>query len=191
MPPPPPPLYTGTSISVFELDGLIGIRPRPGHAFTSPAGTSVLYLPFATMVSLTVDPIDGDSAALEFHGDFRRTAAVSRTRLAPIAAGDGEPVAEFLRARHGLPRTPNVRTPAELRALEDAEYVTVVATYRPGHFETANFEGLMLEHEDRKTLAPGDRVEATGFYYPGHSGDYPRRVGYGGPRLHALVMRRL
>lgn len=191
MPPPPPPLFTGSSISVFELDGLIGIRPRPGHAFTSPVGTRVLYLPFDTIVSLAVCPIDRDSSALEFHGDLRRTISLKDTRLAPIAAVDGEPVAAFLRERHGLPRTPKPRTPDELRTITEVEYVTVVATYKPGHFETSNFEGMMLEHEDRNTLTSGDRVEATGFYYPGIPPGYPRRVGYSGPRLRALSMRRL
>lgn len=191
MPPPPPPLFVGSSVSIFELDGLIGIRPKPGHAFTSPVGTRVLYLPFATMVSLDLHPIDAATAALEFHGDFIRVGASNPTRLAPIAAEDGEPVANFLRTRHGLPRTPHLRIPAELTASRSIEYVTVVATYKPGHFEASNFAGLMLEHDDRNTLTSGDRVEATGFYYPGASGSQPRPVGYSGPRLHALSMRRV
>ena len=84
-----PPLFVGSSLSVFELDGLIGVRPKPGHAFTSPVGTRVLYLPFATMVSLDLHPIDAATSALEFHGDFRSVGAFNPTRLEPIAAADG------------------------------------------------------------------------------------------------------
>ncbi len=67
----------------------------------------------------------------------------------------------------------------------------MVATLRQGHFETANFEGLMLEVDDPATLVAGDRLEATGFFSPGFSGTGPRPVGYSGPRLRALSVRKL
>ena len=114
--PPPPPLFAGRSVTAFEIDGLLAIRPRRDHAFSQPAGTSTLYLPIATLAALSTRPLDPGWSALDFRGDLWRVSRPTSVTLEPIAREDADPLVRLLCDRLGLPRVPRICTAAELRA---------------------------------------------------------------------------
>lgn len=194
MPPPPPvPFFTGRSVSAGEVDGLLAIRPLRGHRFDLPPGTQVLYLPTATLVRVSVRRLaDPAWSLLEFHGTFRRTGHASPLVLEALASEDAEALLRCLHARYKLPRIAGWRAPFELEDARAAEYVRVVATYKPGHLEEADFEGLKLtsERPQLAALVPGRRYQVTGIFSPGVPADSkkPRPVGYSGPRLHVMAI---
>ena len=156
--PPPPPLFAGRSVTAFEIDGLLAIRPRRDHAFSQPAGTSTLYLPIATLAALSTRPLDPGWSALDFRGDLWRVSRPTSVTLEPIAREDADPLVRLLCDRLGLPRAA-----AELLAARSVEYVTVIATYHQGHFETANFEGpALLSHGPPPCFRAAPRAPSRG-----------------------------
>lgn len=188
MPPPPLPFFRAAKLSAAEEDGLLVIRPRGGLAFTEPPGTSALYLPFARLVDVKVELYEGDeTAAVRFRGDFGRVNRESPLFLGELPTADADALAQALTARYGLPREPTPRRASELRTVPWDQYIAAVGTYAPGHFEAADFEGVMLRCADelRALLVPGRRFYVEGFVDPGAAPGAPI-VGYGGPTLRAL-----
>ena len=156
--------------------------------FSEPPATSALYLPFARLVDVAVVPYEGGATAgVRFRGEFSRVSRESPLFLGELPAADAEALAQALQARYALPREPTPRRASELRSAPWDEYIAVVGTYAPGHFEVADFEGAMLHCADelRSVLAPGRRFYVEGFV---DAGARPGAmiVGYGGPTLKAL-----
>ncbi len=108
-------------MTAFETDGLLAIRPRRDHAFSQPAGTSTLYLPIATLATLTARARGHEWSALDFRGDFWRVDRPTCVTLEPIAREDADPLVRMLCDRLGLPRVPRVCTAAELLAARTVE----------------------------------------------------------------------
>lgn len=193
MPPPPVPFYSGRSVSAAETDGLLAIRPLRGHFFTTPPGTSVLYLPTATLVRAVVRRLEDPAwSCIEFHGEFSRVNHDSPVTLAAVASDDADALVRSIHARHKLPRIARRCAATALRDVQAVELVEVVGTYAPGHFEAADFAGLKLGGAAalRATLAPGRHYRVTGLLFPvpRYADDMARPVGYSGQRLHALAI---
>jgi hypothetical protein len=83
---------------------------------------------------------------------------------------------DALLAAHQLKSWPTTLTPKEAVSFDRPEHVSVEATYREGHFEEANFEGLRLEAGDID-LPEGARYRVDGVLLPGLRPD-PNSVGY-------------
>jgi hypothetical protein len=188
--PPVPPLFVGTTLSAREEPQrwsapLLALRPRDGHAFTSPRDTLALFLPPERLVSVTWRPLgDARWAELVCHGDFSRVSRPSTEVLAPIAADDAARLCAVLGSRYRLPLEPLDVLPSALATLPANAYVRVVGTYREGHCEGPNFEGIVLEP---RQPAPG-RYRAVGFASPGTPAGEMPVVGYNGPRLTAIAV---
>lgn len=192
MPPPPVPFFSGRQVSASEADGLVAIRPKAGHVFEEPRGTSVLYLPTARLVSAEVRPHDeAGRSAVELRGDFNRVDRGARVLLAPLTDADAAALVRALAARYHLPRAPRPRPVYGLGAAPPTDLVAVVGTYAPGHFEAPNFEGVMLHCADglQRELVAGQRYHVTGFVDPG-AAPGSRVVGYSGATLRALAVQR-
>lgn len=191
VPPPPVPFFRGRQITASESDGLLVIRPRAGHEFHAPPGTSALYLPSARLVAAEsgVDP--SLPSAVTFRGEFGRVERGSVVTLAPIASDDAEALVRALVGRYGLPRAPRPCAASSLAGAGHGEFVAVVGTYAPGHFEVADFEGVMLrcDPEVRTTLVAGERYHVAGFVDAG-AAPGSLVIGYRGPTLRALLVQR-
>lgn len=190
MPPPPLPFFSGRTVAVSATnDGLFVVRPLRGHAFVAPAGTQVLYLPTVSLVRVELRRLaDPAWSAIEFHGEFRRVGSPWPTVLVAVASEDADGLVRAVSARYGLPRRPRRCEPQELREAREIEYVELVGTYAPGHFEASDFEGLKLTGERlvRALLVPGRRYRVTAIFTPGtpRDSDLPRPVGYSGAYLY-------
>ncbi len=180
--PPPVPFLSARTLSAAETDGLLTIRPLRGHSFTSPPGTSTLYLPIATLVR-----VEHRGGELVFHGDFKRVNHPIEVHLAPVDPADAAALIDALAARHGLPRTPRLVEPHELGTLSTREYIEVTGTLVRAHFEAADFEGIKLDTPERHRLIAGQRYHAAGFFHPAPPPDEDR-VGYSGAKLCALTV---
>lgn len=192
MAPPPIPFFSGRQISAGEIDGLVAIRPKAGLAFTEPPGTSVLYVPIARLVSLAVLPLDQPGwSALELRGDFHRVERGRHIRLAPLPDADAHALARALTTRYHLPLRPRPHPAFGLADLDWDDLVSVVGTYKPGHFEAADFEGVMLDagRDVAADLVSGERYHVVGFLDPG-AAPGSLVVGYRGATLRALHVQR-
>lgn len=193
MAPPPIPFFRGRTVSVAEADSLLVFRPRGEHRFSSPPGTSVLYLPTATTLSIEAEPMAQDGwSQLRCRGHFDRVSRPEAVILAPLDARDAAALVEVLSARLGLPRTPRGVHPWDLTrgGLANGEYVTIVGRQGPpAHFESPDFEGCKLHGEvcERIAREPGKLYHVTGFFQRGTSD--PRVVGYRGPSILVTHLR--
>jgi hypothetical protein len=124
---------------------------------------------------------------VELHGELSRTGDGSSKAIGPMADTDAQGMSRAIAERYGLPRVPRVVEPREVPTLPADTYVTAVGRYNAGHFEAANFEGVMIS---TKNLEPGRSYRVTGFTSPGlalgHTG--PRPVGYSGPRITVIAI---
>lgn len=95
---------------------------------------------------------------------------------------------QALLAAHGLDAWPTIMDPAQAAALQQYAHVAVEAIYQQGHFETSNFEGLMLEIDAHAAgLRDGVRYRVEGLLTPGMGPD-ERCVGYNGPHLRPFAL---
>ena len=124
---------------------------------------------------------------IEVQGEFSRTGDGASKTIGPMADTDAQGMARAIAERYGLPRTPIVVEPRDVPTLPAHTYVTTVGRYNPGHFEAANFEGVMIS---TKNLEAGGLYRVTGFTSPGLAPDHrgPRPVGYSGPRIEVIAI---
>lgn len=197
--PPPRPFFLGRTVSAREealgsLPRLVALRPRHGHAFTSPPGTTTLYLPPDTLVSVSARRLEDPGwSALRFVGDFHDVNRPPEEWLSPIASGDADALVETFCKRYSLPRCPVEVPTRTLGRGKERRFVSVVDEYKPRHPELANFAGLSLTASQAFLgSAEANRfLRATGFVYPGGASrpDAPRVVGYSGPILRAISLQ--
>ena len=164
------------------------IRPRAGFDFREPPGTSALYLPIARLVAAKAVPYEEPGlAAIRFRGEFRRVERASPVFLGELPTADAEALVQALAERYGLPREPRSRSASRLEEAPWDEYICTIGTYAPGLFERADFEGVMLQCDEklRATLAPGRRYYVEGFVDP-RAAPGARVLGYSGATLRAL-----
>ena len=177
MRPPPLPIFTGQSIVALPQGDFVIVRPR-GVPFREPKGTSTLLLPTATLAA-----VEAADDALVFTGDFRRVDRPSSIRLSPVAPADATGLVAAFGRKLGLPRRAREIDAAELTHPSSLELVTVVGSFRAGHSEAPNFEGVYLAWSAPLEAA---RFRVTGFLHPAPKpGDHGSR-GYGGATLFAL-----
>lgn len=189
-PPPPPPLYLGTHVSArIETPAggrapLLSLRPRNGHAFSLPRGTTVLYLPHERLVSVDLADLGEDTASVTFSGEFSRVDRPREVTLAPVSLADARALVAVLRRRLGLPRQPADRSTEELGGVAPHELVKVIdRVVVRAHAEGANFGPVRLELPPGQALTEDAVVTAVGFVDPPAAG--PSR-GWSGAVLRAL-----
>jgi hypothetical protein len=190
---PPLPFFVGRTIDAIERDGLLQIRPRSGHQFDSPRGTRILYLEVTRILSIARAEGGPEGwAEIAFGGELGRTGYGESAVLGPVDPGDADALVAMLTARYGLPRVPRACAIQEL--LLDAghpcagELVITTGTYRPGHFECADFDGIKIVGDPARlaALVAGRRFVVTGFVGPGMRAGGMPHPGYNGVRIHAM-----
>jgi hypothetical protein len=193
--PPPLPFFVGRTLDAIERDGFLQIRPRSGHDFASPRGTRILYLEVTRILSVARAEGGPEGwAQIAFGGELGRTAYGESAVLGPVDPGDADALVATLTVRYGLPRMPRACTIQEL--LLDAghpcsgELVITTGTYRPGHFECADFDGIKIVGDPARlsALVAGRRFVVTGFVQPGMRPGGMPHPGYNGVRIHAMAI---
>src|SRR5436190_590953 len=86
-----------------------------------------------------------------------------------VSASETDGLARALNRRFGLPRIARWCAPWQLEDARAIEFVEVVGTYAPGHFESSDFDGLKLRGDalDRGALVAGRRYRVTAMFSPG------------------------
>lgn len=112
--------------------------------------------------------------------------------LGVLSPADAAALVAALAARYGLPRAPRPCPREGLHVAPRDTYLEVEGTYRPGHFEAANFEGVMLRppRAIEASLVAGELYRVRGFVDPG-AAPGSMVVGYSGATLRAVQVERV
>lgn len=193
------PFFVGHTItageeSIGSSPPRLAVQPQPGHAWTEPLGTCVLYLPLEHMVSVHVQslPQPGRSA-LCFVGHFSRVDRHPQVIVAPVATEDAQALVRTLHARYRLPRIPLEVPPSALSTLPRDAFVSFVDMDEGGHIESPNLGPLVLPPQNGTVSGQIRRgvYRAVGFYQPVElpADDIAPPIGYSGPRLLTVALQ--